>query len=156
MSTHWCSHCHFRNNCGRVLKLFKYVIQIFISQIMLWNSSIEHVHFSTIGQIECMLVHLVRTGVTLFCNPGTLQQYTTTFIKLGTNDVNMMTSWCYLTPTFNKYSLFILICFILGIKIHQGWDGSFKMLVSSQPWFGLKNLRKINVNNTTSKMVFAL
>jgi len=51
--------------------------------------------------------------------------------------------------------IFVFVLY-LGIKIHKVWDGSFKMLVFSPHWDGLKLLRKINIKNTNSKMVFAL
>ena len=44
----------------------------------------------------------------MFCTPVNLNKHNITFIKLGTNDVNMMTSWCYCFPCYNVFGCFSL------------------------------------------------
>ena len=43
-----------------------------------------------------------------FCTPAHFNKHNVTFIKLGTNDVNMMTSWCYCFPRYNVFGCFSL------------------------------------------------
>jgi len=59
--------------------------------------------------------------LTLFCIPVHLNKHNITLIKLGTNDVNMMTSWrCF--PRYNVFDCFSLketekICWIVGVRL---------------------------------------
>ena len=46
--------------------------------------------------------------LTLFCTPAHFNKHNVTFIKLGTNDVNMMTSWRYCFPRYYFFGCFSL------------------------------------------------
>ena len=50
----------------------------------------------------------VSMSLTLFCTPAYFNKHNVTFIKLGTNVVNMMTSWCYCFLRFNNFGCFSL------------------------------------------------
>jgi len=51
---------------------------------------------------------VVSITLTLFCTPVYLNKHNVTFIKLGTNDVNVMTSWRYCFPRYNVFGCFSL------------------------------------------------
>jgi len=40
--------------------------------------------------------------------PAHFNKHNVTFIKLGTNDVNMMTSWCYCFPRYKVFGFYSL------------------------------------------------
>jgi len=50
----------------------------------------------------------VSITLTLFCTPAYFNKPNVTFIKLGTNDVNMTTSCHYFSPRYNVFSCFSL------------------------------------------------
>jgi len=41
-------------------------------------------------------------------NPAYFNKHNVTFIKLETNDVNMITSWCYCFPRYKVFGCFSL------------------------------------------------
>ena len=47
-------------------------------------------------------------ALTLFCTLAHFHKHNVTFIKLGTNDANRMTSWCYCFPRYNVFGCFSL------------------------------------------------
>ena len=84
-----------------------------------WNKSISfmlygginlyftvRLYFSLQWKYNCYAS--VSMTLTLFCTPAYFNKRNLTFIKLGTNDVNMTTSWRYYFPRFKVFGCFSL------------------------------------------------
>ena len=96
--------------------LFKFINYLMLSNIiiilfyaLLLNKLIFHCSsiFFYYSE-ECNCYAGVSMTLTLFCSPAHYNKHNVTFIKQGTNDVNMMTSWRYGFPRYKVFGWFSL------------------------------------------------
>jgi len=73
-----------------------------------WNKLIFHCSSIFFTTVKNIIVMPVSPWLTLFCTPVHLNKHNITLIKLGTNDVNMMTSRRYCFPRYNVFDFFSL------------------------------------------------
>jgi len=116
-----------------------------------WNKLIFHcssIFFTTVKNIIVIPVFLWRWRC--FVPRHTSMNTNVTFIKLGTNDVNMMTSWCYCLPRYNIFVCFSLkkqnICWIFGVRLKI-----ISLVIIKKSYFILSVRIRIRVRNILTR-----
>ena len=89
------SKCSLKTFFYSIKKIFSFMLYVGINL------------YSTVHYSEKYTCHaVVSITLTLFCIPVHLNKHNVTFIKLGTNDVNMMTSSRYCFPRYIVFGCF--------------------------------------------------